>query len=411
MGSTGVLIGGKPAARMGDPTAHGGVIVAGCPTVLIGEIASAPVAPGVVAPVVAKATSGGTVSAATKAAQEAVAKGTGQGVSVDYSDAIGVGSETPCSILAELPMDPQTDAEKIDQVQKREALQQAILNNSSGDTPGQLDDKLTAYQDLSNGLKANDKAKIAQAAYGGEDPPGFQSVGPDDPFWEDNNIDPSIFNSDSGFKSKLYRSTSGEPPPYTLGIAGTEDATDWKTNLMQGVGFESTQHKEAMLVGKYLKGALGSDGFDVAGHSLGGGLSSTVAMKTGAKATTFNAAGVHRNTARKAVPKKKMVQRAQNVTAYNASRDPLTIIQDNRSWVFRGIGFVLDRVGVPMGTLLGEAARLSGALPEAFGKRIELKTASDSLNPIKQHSMEVMIDTIGKNNEALKEELQNELGC
>ena len=36
MGSTTVLIGGKPAARMGDSTAHGGVIVAGLPTVLIG---------------------------------------------------------------------------------------------------------------------------------------------------------------------------------------------------------------------------------------------------------------------------------------------------------------------------------------------------------------------------------------
>jgi uncharacterized Zn-binding protein involved in type VI secretion len=31
-----VLIGGRPAARMGDRTAHGGVIVVGCPTVLIG---------------------------------------------------------------------------------------------------------------------------------------------------------------------------------------------------------------------------------------------------------------------------------------------------------------------------------------------------------------------------------------
>jgi uncharacterized Zn-binding protein involved in type VI secretion len=34
--STKVLIGGKPAARFGDATSHGGVIVAGCPTVLIG---------------------------------------------------------------------------------------------------------------------------------------------------------------------------------------------------------------------------------------------------------------------------------------------------------------------------------------------------------------------------------------
>lgn len=36
LGSATVLIGGKPAARMGDMTAHGGLIVLGCPTVLIG---------------------------------------------------------------------------------------------------------------------------------------------------------------------------------------------------------------------------------------------------------------------------------------------------------------------------------------------------------------------------------------
>lgn len=35
-GSTTVLIGGMPAARMGDMTAHGGVIIAGCATVMIG---------------------------------------------------------------------------------------------------------------------------------------------------------------------------------------------------------------------------------------------------------------------------------------------------------------------------------------------------------------------------------------
>lgn len=35
LGSFTVLIGGQPAARMGDLTAHGGSIVLGCPTVLI----------------------------------------------------------------------------------------------------------------------------------------------------------------------------------------------------------------------------------------------------------------------------------------------------------------------------------------------------------------------------------------
>jgi uncharacterized Zn-binding protein involved in type VI secretion len=35
-GSATALIGGRPAARIGDTSAHGGSIVMGCPTVLIG---------------------------------------------------------------------------------------------------------------------------------------------------------------------------------------------------------------------------------------------------------------------------------------------------------------------------------------------------------------------------------------
>ncbi|WP_417368597.1 PAAR domain-containing protein [Flavobacterium beibuense] len=35
-GSSSVFIAGKPAVRMGDPTAHGGTVTVGCPTVMIG---------------------------------------------------------------------------------------------------------------------------------------------------------------------------------------------------------------------------------------------------------------------------------------------------------------------------------------------------------------------------------------
>ncbi len=35
-GSGIVFIGGSPAARMGDSTVHGGIIILGCPTVIIG---------------------------------------------------------------------------------------------------------------------------------------------------------------------------------------------------------------------------------------------------------------------------------------------------------------------------------------------------------------------------------------
>jgi len=49
LGSVGVMIGGKPAARMGDMCAHGGTIVLGCPTVLIGEVSPQAVTAGVAA--------------------------------------------------------------------------------------------------------------------------------------------------------------------------------------------------------------------------------------------------------------------------------------------------------------------------------------------------------------------------
>ena len=49
MGSPTVLIGNLMAARIGDPTIHGGVIVAGCPTVIIGVPAQGAVLAGAAA--------------------------------------------------------------------------------------------------------------------------------------------------------------------------------------------------------------------------------------------------------------------------------------------------------------------------------------------------------------------------
>lgn len=40
-GASNVMIGNKPAARIGDSTAHGGVVAAGCPTVIIGTSSQA----------------------------------------------------------------------------------------------------------------------------------------------------------------------------------------------------------------------------------------------------------------------------------------------------------------------------------------------------------------------------------
>jgi uncharacterized Zn-binding protein involved in type VI secretion len=70
-GSAGVLIGGRPAARMGDTCAHGGAITVGCPTVLIGEVMPSPPPVVVVPPfpgsVVAKPSPAGQQAQAEKA--------------------------------------------------------------------------------------------------------------------------------------------------------------------------------------------------------------------------------------------------------------------------------------------------------------------------------------------------------
>lgn len=82
MGSIGVFIGGMPAARMGDNTAHGGVIVAGCPTVFIGEMAPVmitPMGPGAGGGGPGGGRGGGVSSAATAAHRSAAIAGTGEG--------------------------------------------------------------------------------------------------------------------------------------------------------------------------------------------------------------------------------------------------------------------------------------------------------------------------------------------
>jgi uncharacterized Zn-binding protein involved in type VI secretion len=39
-GSATVVVGGMPQSRIGDATIHGGIIVMGCPTVLVGDVGS-----------------------------------------------------------------------------------------------------------------------------------------------------------------------------------------------------------------------------------------------------------------------------------------------------------------------------------------------------------------------------------
>lgn len=105
LGSTGVFIGGKMAARMGDMCAHGGMITMGAPTVLIGEVSpggpGAPVLAGMIGMIgksmnaVIELLTGDLDSLAAKAAASAAgaAGGAAQGIMGGISAALAKGME------------------------------------------------------------------------------------------------------------------------------------------------------------------------------------------------------------------------------------------------------------------------------------------------------------------------------
>ena len=115
-----------------------------------------------------------------------------------------------------------------------------------------------------------------------EMPPGLR-----DQVWED---------KDSGFYAAMYENEEGKK---VIAFRGTNEAKDWKTNIPQGIGMETDQYNHANKLGMAMRNAYGPEGYEITGHSLGGGLASMASVSSGTKATTFNAAGLHPKTAQR----------------------------------------------------------------------------------------------------------------
>ncbi len=102
-------------------------------------------------------------------------------------------------------------------------------------------------------------------------------------------IDPKLMSDKkSGFDAAVYTDNDGR---YVVAFRGTDAAKDWKTNLGQGLGFETTQYNLAVQLGSQAKVAFG-DNVAFVGHSLGGGLASAAMVATDSPGMTFNAAGL-----------------------------------------------------------------------------------------------------------------------
>jgi len=95
-------------------------------------------------------------------------------------------------------------------------------------------------------------------------------------------------------------------------------------NVPQGLGLKTDYYDRAMTAAATLK----SQGFpfEIAGHSLGGGMASAAGAVTGVETTTFNAAGLHANTAKRYAEEHglQVYDTRRNVDAYQVGGEMLT---------------------------------------------------------------------------------------
>jgi len=95
-----------------------------------------------------------------------------------------------------------------------------------------------------------------------------------------------------GFSAHL--TYSEKTKTYYLAFRGTEknDLNDLRADILQGTGWRSSQHEQAVNLAREVMEQLGNVKLELTGHSLGGSLAAAAAYATKLNATTFNPASV-----------------------------------------------------------------------------------------------------------------------
>lgn len=209
----------------------------------------------------------------------------------------------------------------------------------------------------------------------------------------------------SGFRAEIYL-----PDPKVLGSGytpvvafkgsagevmtshGLRDTTQedfLANNFPQSVGLETDYYDRAMKLAYDLK----RDGlyFELTGHSLAGGEAAAAAAVTGYRATIWNAAGLHPETARRfgeqnGISVLELDQLKPLITAYQVQGELLT----------NGVQENIDRLDVmqraELGGVLKETSELLKALPQ--GRELLQQQLDKGVPPEAQASVHAFVDRI-----------------
>jgi len=146
-------------------------------------------------------------------------------------------------------------------------------------------------------------------------------------------IDPlDLIIDETNFRAQVYipdPAVFGPNAKAVLIFRGTESGSDWtQANIPQGINRDSAYYERAVRLGKKLKKDPPLP-IEIAGHSLGGGLASAASKAADLLATTFNSAGLHKETVERYGVKRANQGSDDNITRYRIDGELLTFLQED----------------------------------------------------------------------------------
>ena len=136
------------------------------------------------------------------------------------------------------------------------------------------------------------------------------------------NIIEVVNDPKTGFSGKLYNEVGTSN--FVFASAGTtwHSPADWYANIQQQFKHDTTQYEQALSIANKLSKKYKNDNLVFVGHSLGGGLVSTMSRSTGIDAITFNSASLSH-------PRYKGVENSSKIAAYITDGDILDYVNEN----------------------------------------------------------------------------------